>query len=221
MKLKIVHRIVIIGLVPLLAFLGAIAVNLSGQYSEFAIIQEMGGNVGLFEASTALVGHLQRERGKTAVFLPAAAPWRMSAPCARRPTPHCSSSRKRWGVPPCRPRKRPKARRRRSFEADARTLQPTGCRAAGKGDRGFHRVDQDPPRPRRRGGERAHHEGVRENFKQPHDSGSGEGERRAAARQRLEPARGEQAPVGRSVRSGIEAQVRGGRQPHIAGPGVE
>jgi methyl-accepting chemotaxis protein len=74
MKLKIVHRIVIIGLVPLLAFLGAIAVNLNGQYSEFAIIQEMGGNVGLFEASTALVGHLQRERGKTAVFLAGGCP---------------------------------------------------------------------------------------------------------------------------------------------------
>jgi hemerythrin-like metal-binding protein len=69
MKLKIVHRIALVGLVPLLAFLGAVAVNLSGQYGEHEIIQEMGKNIGLFETSTALVGHLQRERGKTALFL--------------------------------------------------------------------------------------------------------------------------------------------------------
>ena len=69
MKLKIVHRITLVGLVPLLAFLGAVAVNLSGQYGEHEIIQEMGKNIGLFETSTALVGHLQRERGETALFL--------------------------------------------------------------------------------------------------------------------------------------------------------
>jgi len=69
MKLKIAHRIVLVGLVPLLALLGLAAVDLKSQYGEYAIIQEMGENIGLFEASTALVGHLQRERGKTALFL--------------------------------------------------------------------------------------------------------------------------------------------------------
>ncbi len=69
LKLKIAHKILMVGLIPLLACLGAVGVTLNQQLDEHAVFSEMGGNIGMFQASTALIGHLQRERGRTALFL--------------------------------------------------------------------------------------------------------------------------------------------------------
>jgi methyl-accepting chemotaxis protein len=69
MRLQIVHKIMMVGLIPLFACLGAVGITLNQQFEEYTIFSEMGGNIGVFEASTALVGHLQRERGRTALFL--------------------------------------------------------------------------------------------------------------------------------------------------------
>jgi methyl-accepting chemotaxis protein len=66
---KIIHRILLVGLVPLFAFFIIIGVNLSQTLKDHSIFSAMGKNIHLFQATSALVGHLQRERGGTALFL--------------------------------------------------------------------------------------------------------------------------------------------------------
>lgn len=67
--MKIVHRILLIGLLPLLAFLGATGVYLNQKLEDRAIFQEMERNIRLFRGISILIGDLQRERGGTALFL--------------------------------------------------------------------------------------------------------------------------------------------------------
>ena len=67
--MTIKQRILLVGLVPLAAFCITIGANLLQQRAEHAIFREMQGNMALFETSTTLIGHLQRERGRTALFL--------------------------------------------------------------------------------------------------------------------------------------------------------
>ena len=67
--MKIVHRILLIGLLPLLAFLGATGVYLSQKFNDRTIFQEMERNIHLFRNISSLISDLQRERGGTALFL--------------------------------------------------------------------------------------------------------------------------------------------------------
>ena len=67
--MKIMHKILLIGLVPLLAFFIIIGVNLSQVIKDHSIFNAMGKNIYLFQATSNLIGHLQRERGGTALFL--------------------------------------------------------------------------------------------------------------------------------------------------------
>jgi len=67
--MKIIHRIFLIGLLPLLAFLGAISVYLNQKIDEKTIFQEMNRNIHLFRTISTLISDLQRERGGTALFL--------------------------------------------------------------------------------------------------------------------------------------------------------
>ncbi len=67
--MKIFHRIVLIGLVPLLAFLGVASSIVLEKYQERAIFQEMERNIGLFQAASRAIDSLQKERGGTALFL--------------------------------------------------------------------------------------------------------------------------------------------------------
>ena len=67
--MKIVHRILCIGLLPLLAFLGATGVYLNQKIEDRNIFQEMERNIHLFRSISVLIGDLQRERGGTALFL--------------------------------------------------------------------------------------------------------------------------------------------------------
>jgi len=67
--MKIVHRILLVGLLPLLAFLGATGVYLNQKLEDRAIFQEMERNIHLFHSISVLIADLQRERGGTALFL--------------------------------------------------------------------------------------------------------------------------------------------------------
>jgi len=67
--MKIVHRILIIGLLPLLAFLGATGVYLNQKFEDRTIFREMERNIHLFRSISNLISDLQRERGGTALFL--------------------------------------------------------------------------------------------------------------------------------------------------------
>lgn len=67
--MKIMHRILLVGFVPLLAFFIIVGVNLSQVLKEHATFSAMGKNIHLFRATSTLIGHLQRERGGTALFL--------------------------------------------------------------------------------------------------------------------------------------------------------
>lgn len=69
--MKIMHRILLVGFVPLLAFFIIVGVNLSQVLKEHATFSAMGKNIHLFRATSTLIGHLQRERGGTALFWPA------------------------------------------------------------------------------------------------------------------------------------------------------
>jgi methyl-accepting chemotaxis protein len=68
-KLRILHKCLLVGLLPLVAFLLVGGLQLSQQLEENAVITEMSGNIGLFQTSSALIAQLQRERGRTALFL--------------------------------------------------------------------------------------------------------------------------------------------------------
>jgi len=67
--MKIMHRIMLVGFVPLLAFFIIVGVNLSQVLKEHATFSSMEKNIHLFRATSTLIGHLQRERGGTALFL--------------------------------------------------------------------------------------------------------------------------------------------------------
>jgi len=67
--MQIVHRILIIGLLPLLAFLGSTGVYLNQKLEDRTIFQEMERNIYLFRSISNLISDLQRERGGTALFL--------------------------------------------------------------------------------------------------------------------------------------------------------
>lgn len=67
--MKIMHRILFVGFVPLVAFLIITGVNLSQLLTDYSTFTKMGKNIHLFRASSTLVGHLQRERGATALLL--------------------------------------------------------------------------------------------------------------------------------------------------------
>ncbi|MCU0571709.1 MAG: bacteriohemerythrin [Syntrophobacteraceae bacterium] len=68
-KLKILHKTLLVGLIPLVAFLLVGGIQLGRELEENALISEMTGNISLFQASSSLVSQLQRERGRTALFL--------------------------------------------------------------------------------------------------------------------------------------------------------
>jgi methyl-accepting chemotaxis protein len=72
--MKIIHRILLVGLIPLAAYVGVVGLGLSRQWEEHAIIREMDANIGLFTATSELVNRLQRERGRTALFLTGGCP---------------------------------------------------------------------------------------------------------------------------------------------------
>lgn len=67
--MKIMHRILLVGFIPLAAFLIITGLNLSQLLTDYGTFTKMGKNIHLFRASSALVGHLQRERGATALLL--------------------------------------------------------------------------------------------------------------------------------------------------------
>lgn len=67
--MKIFHRIVLVGLVSLLAFLGVASSIVLEKYQERAIFQEMKRNIGLIQAASRAIDSLQKERGGTALFL--------------------------------------------------------------------------------------------------------------------------------------------------------
>jgi hypothetical protein len=96
--MKIVHRILLVGLIPLTACLVVVGFSLKNQLTESALLREMDQNVGLFKATSALVTHLQRERGRTSCFSPAVARSRTSGASAPAPIPLSPAFK-----PPCRP----------------------------------------------------------------------------------------------------------------------
>lgn len=67
--MKILHRILLIGFIPLLTFLIVAGLNLAQLFSDYATFTKMEKNVYFFNAASNLVSHLQRERGGTALFL--------------------------------------------------------------------------------------------------------------------------------------------------------
>lgn len=67
--MKISQRIVLIGLIPLLAFWGVSGTIIWDKIQDRIIFQEMEGNIALFQAVARLVDCLQRERGAVALFL--------------------------------------------------------------------------------------------------------------------------------------------------------
>lgn len=66
---KIFHRIVLIGVVPLLAFLGVAGSIILEKYQERVIFLGMERNIALFQATSRAIDCLQKERGGTALFL--------------------------------------------------------------------------------------------------------------------------------------------------------
>lgn len=67
--MKIIHRILLIGFIPLFTFMIVAGLNLSQLLSDYSTFTKMDKNTYLFSAASNLVSHLQRERGGTALFL--------------------------------------------------------------------------------------------------------------------------------------------------------
>jgi len=67
--MKIIYRLLLIGFIPLCAFLGSTSVYLNQKYNERAIFIEMSKNIHLFGVISSIINSLQLERGKTALFL--------------------------------------------------------------------------------------------------------------------------------------------------------
>jgi methyl-accepting chemotaxis protein len=69
MKLQISHRIIFVALFPFLAYLFAAIFLLSGIEDESNIYQSMEYNGTLYSACSGLINDLQKERGKTSLYL--------------------------------------------------------------------------------------------------------------------------------------------------------
>lgn len=67
--MKIIHKIIILGLLPLVAFLSSLLFVLNQKLDEQKVFHEMAENIQLFSATSSLVADLQRERGGTALYL--------------------------------------------------------------------------------------------------------------------------------------------------------
>ena len=67
--MTIFHRILIVGFIPLATLLGVLGMALKQQAEDQAVFKEMEANIGLFRPCTELIAQLQRERGRTALFL--------------------------------------------------------------------------------------------------------------------------------------------------------
>jgi methyl-accepting chemotaxis protein len=67
--MKIFHRILLIGIIPLFAFLGMASTIMYQKFQDRAIFLEMERNIHLFRAASAAIDSLQKERGGTALFL--------------------------------------------------------------------------------------------------------------------------------------------------------
>lgn len=67
-RLSITARIVLISSIPLLSFLSLGSLNVVQQNNERQLMNEMQQSIHLFGATSSLIGHLQRERGRTAMF---------------------------------------------------------------------------------------------------------------------------------------------------------
>ena len=63
------QKVLIVGIIPLTGFCFALGAYLLQQKQEQVILREMQQNIELFKVSTVLIGNLQRERGRTALFL--------------------------------------------------------------------------------------------------------------------------------------------------------
>ena len=68
-KLSIARRILILGLVPLLAMTVFGIVNAVRQINEYKVVSNMTKNSHLFLETSYLMGELQKERGRTSIFL--------------------------------------------------------------------------------------------------------------------------------------------------------
>lgn len=67
--MKIIYRIIILGLLPLVAFLSSLFFVINQKLDEKNIFQEMVANIQLFSSTSSLIADLQRERGGTALYL--------------------------------------------------------------------------------------------------------------------------------------------------------
>ncbi len=68
-SLTVAQRIAIIGIVPLIMIFILSIMVVSGQLQERTVLHAMQTNIKIFNHTSELIGHLQRERGRTAVYL--------------------------------------------------------------------------------------------------------------------------------------------------------
>ncbi len=68
-RLTIAQRIALIILIPLIVLVVQNTGSVRSQWNEYSVLTEMSENITLFEFTSELIGQLQRERGRTAVFL--------------------------------------------------------------------------------------------------------------------------------------------------------
>ncbi len=69
MRLKVSQKIFIIGMVPLIAFIGFAAFHIWRSLDESTTMQTMLLNIDLVKAASSTINDVQRERGRTALFL--------------------------------------------------------------------------------------------------------------------------------------------------------
>ncbi len=69
MRLTLTKRIFLLGVVPLIVLVVLIVNNSLETLSVFKILDSMEGNIQVLKQTSVLIGDLQRERGKTAVYL--------------------------------------------------------------------------------------------------------------------------------------------------------
>lgn len=69
LRLSVASRIAFIGVVPLIMIIVLSFFVVSGHMSERKILHSMQSNIVVFNHTSELIGHLQRERGRTAVYL--------------------------------------------------------------------------------------------------------------------------------------------------------
>lgn len=69
MKLRLGHKMALVGLIPLVAFTITGILEFSVQYGEYKLMNEMLLNIRLAQVSSVLIRDLQRERGRTSLFL--------------------------------------------------------------------------------------------------------------------------------------------------------